>query len=579
MLKQNGLDLYKRLLNYALPYKWRIILSVVASLGVAGSDAAIAKLVQPFVDRLIVAGERQMILLVPMMVIGIALFKGVSRFIQEYYIRTSGQLVVQAIRNQLFDHTIGLSMRFFTRTSTGNLMSRVLNDIGIMQTSVADVLVGIMRDGVSMLALIGVAFYTDWQMALIAFVVIPVTGLPASIIGRKIKNYSRRGQAALGTLTTVLEQAFSGIKVIKAFGAEAREQEKFHQENLGYYNFIRKVLKYVAFSAPVIELLAAFGAAGVLWLGLERVMKGEMTQGELFSVLTAVLMLYTPVKRLTRVHNQIQMAMGAAERVFEILDESPDVVDAEQPKRLDRVAGEVEFRDVCFAYENDLVLQDFSVSAAPGEVVALVGPSGAGKSTIAGLLMRFFDPVAGQILIDGIDIREISQTDLHRNMALVDQETFLFSGSVRDNIRYGRAAATDKEIEEVARLAYAEEFITELPEGFATEIGDRGLRLSGGQRQRICIARAFLRNAPILILDEATSALDTESESMVQRALGNLMTSRTTFVIAHRLSTIMNADKIVVLNDGRMVEQGSHSELLEKSGLYRRLHDMQFRDA
>jgi len=579
MLKPSGISLYKRLLRYALPYKWRIILSIVASLGVAGSDAAIAKLVQPFVDRLIVAGERQMILLVPLMVIGIALFKGVSRFVQEYYIRTSGQLVVQTIRNQLFDHTLGLSMRFFTRSSTGSLMSRVLNDIGIMQTSVADVLVGIMRDGVSMLALIGVAFYTDWQMALIAFVVIPVTGLPAFIIGRKIKNYSRRGQEALGSLTTVLEQAFSGIKVIKAFGAESREIEKFHQENQGYYNFIRKVIKYVAFSAPVIELLAAFGAAGVLWLGLDRVMNGEMTQGELFSVLTAILMLYTPVKRLTRVNNQIQMAMGAAVRVFEVLDETPDVVDAKHPKRLDRVEGDVEFRDVCFTYGNDLVLRNFSVSAAPGEVVALVGPSGAGKSTIAGLLMRFFDPVAGQILIDRIDIREICQVDLHRNMALVDQDTFLFNGSIRDNIRYGRAAATDEEIEEVAGLAYAEEFIAEMPEGFDTEIGDRGLRLSGGQRQRICIARAFLRNAPILILDEATSALDTESESMVQKALGNLMASRTTFVIAHRLSTIMNADKIVVLDDGRIVEQGRHSELLEKSGLYRRLHDMQFRDA
>jgi len=289
--------------------------------------------------------------------------------------------------------------------------------------------------------------------------------------------------------------------------------------------------------------------------------------------------LYTPVKRLTRVNNQIQQAMGAAERVFEVLDEKPEVVDVENPRSLVRAAGEVEFRDVSFAYESNLVLQNFSVSAAPGEVVALVGPSGAGKSTIAGLLMRFFDPVAGQILIDGVDIREIFQVDLHRNMALVDQETFLFNGSIRENIRYGRFAASDAEIEEVARLAYAEEFIAELPEGLETEIGDRGLRLSGGQRQRICIARAFLRNAPILMLDEATSALDTESESMVQRALGNLMASRTTFVIAHRLSTIMNADKIVVLDDGRIVEQGRHSELLEKSGLYRRLHDMQFRDA
>lgn len=576
-MRERGVEVYRRLLGYAWPYRWRILLSMVASLGVAGSDAAMVKLVQPFIDRLVVAGDWGTARLVPLFVVGLATFKGLSRYIQEYFIKTSGQLVMQDIRNQLYGHTVSLSMRFFSRNSSGTLMSRILNDVGVMQAAVAEVLVGALREGMTLIALTGIAFYTDWKLAALAFIVIPVVAGPVSVIGRKIKRYSRSGQAAIGQLTTVLEQTFSGIKVIKAFGMEDREKEKFRGENRSYFNFLRKVFKYDAGSSPAIEIISSFGVAAVLWYGLSRVKAGSMTQGELFSVITAVLFIYTPMKRLTRINNVIQQAIGAAERVFEVLGEKLEIEDRPGALNLGRARGKVDFRRVSFAYEQAPVIEDIDITALPGEVVALVGPSGAGKSTIAGLLNRFYDVSAGAICVDDVDIREVTLHSLRQNLALVDQETFLFNDTIRNNIRFGCPQAADADVEEAARQAFADEFIRLLPEGYETEIGDRGARLSGGQRQRLCIARALLRDAPILILDEATSALDTESEAKVQQALDNLMKNRTTFVIAHRLSTILHADKIVVMEQGRVCESGQHQELLDHDGLYRKLYDMQFK--
>jgi len=569
--------LYKRLLGYIRPYRGRLLISIVASFGVAGSDAVAAKLVQPFIDWIVVEVRADLIPWVPVFVIGLALFKGFSRYVQEYFIRTAGQLVMRDLRNEVFSHTLSLSMRYFSRHSAGSTMSRITNDITIMQASVAEVLVGLLKEGVTLFALTGVAFYTDWKLAAMAFIILPLAGGPASAIGKRIKSYSRSGQAAMGNVTVVLEQALSGIKVIKSFGTEEGESRKFNDRNQSFYSFIRKVIKYDAASSPVMEFFGAIGGAMVAWYGLHRVFTGDMTQGELFSVVAAVIFMYTPAKKLSKLYNRVQQALGAAERVFELRSELREIVDAPDAETMPRARGEVRFEQVGFAYDEESVLQDITFSAAPGEVVALVGSSGAGKTTVVGLINRFYDVSRGAIRIDGYDLRDVTLDSLRDNLALVDQETFLFNDTVHGNIAYGAPGASREEVEEAARKAYADEFIRQLPEGYETVIGDRGVRLSGGQRQRLCIARAILRDAPVLILDEATSALDTESEAMVQKALHNLMENRTTLVIAHRLSTIMHADTILVLDHGRIVERGQHDELLQTGGIYQRLYDMQFK--
>lgn len=567
-----------RLLAFAAPYKWRIIFSMIASMGVAASDGIIAKLVEPFIDRIVIEGNLELAKMVPLLAVGLAAFKGVSRYIQEYYIGTAGQLAIQDIRNELFSHSMKLSMRYYTDTSSGSLMSRVLNDVNLMQSVLSNVVVSAVRESLTMVGLAGVAFYTDWRMALMAFVVIPASAVPASLIGKKIKKFSRSGQGAMGDLTAALEQAFSGIKVVKAFAAEEREKKKFFGQNKSYYHFIRKTFKYGALSSPVMELLTAIGVAAVLWYGLNRAMLGEMTQGQLFSVLAAILLMYTPLKRLTKVNNTIQQAMGAADRVFEVLDEKIEVLESAEAIDIGRSRGEVSFDCVTFAYDEQPVLSEFNLHVSPGEVVALVGASGAGKTTVIGLLNRFYDPNSGSVKIDGHDIRTLKFECLHQNLAMVDQETFLFNGSITENLSYGAPDASQQEIVEAAKQAFADEFIRQLPQGYDTIIGDRGVRLSGGQRQRLCIARAILRDAPVLLLDEATSALDTESEAMVQQALSNLMRDRTTLVIAHRLSTIMHADRILVLDAGVICETGTHQELVTAGGAYQRLYDMQFRE-
>jgi subfamily B ATP-binding cassette protein MsbA len=574
-------SLYRRLWVYIKPHRGRIALSMFGSLLCAGADGAMARLIQPFVDKVIVAKDAEMIFLVPWLILGLQLVKASGRYLQEYFIKTAGQLAIQSIRNDLFCHVMNLSMRFFGKNPTGTLMSKHLNDVQSLQSSLAEVLVGAMRDLVTLLALIGVAFYTDWRMAAIAFIVLPLAAWPISIIGRRIKSYARKGQGIMGELSRTLEQSFSGVKVIKGFGAEREISSRFKMENLSYYKTLSKVFRYDAGSSPFIEIVTGIGMFAIIRYGMEQVQNDVMTVGQLFSICGAIMLMYAPFKRLTKFNNYLQVAMGAAERVFAVLDEPLEIRDQEKTIDLGEAKGAVVFHNVSFAYDDaQPVLSNLTLTVNPGEVVALVGPSGAGKTTISALLCRFYDPTAGFITIDGHDIAAVSLVSLKQNLAMVDQESFLFNETIADNIRFSKPQATDAEVIEAARQAFADEFIADLPDGYQTRIGDRGLRLSGGQRQRICIARALLRNAPILILDEATSALDTESEAMVQQALLNLMYNRTTFVIAHRLSTIMHADKIVVLEQGRIVEVGRHNELLEHvDGLYRRLYDMQFRES
>lgn len=575
-MKSNARKLYGRLLRYSKRYAGRIVLAMAGSLMVSGADVATAKLVKPLVDDVLIAVHAGLINLVPAFVIGLAVLKGTGRYIQEYFMKTAGQLVVQDIRNDLYRHSMTLSMGYYSRNASGQVMSRILNDVGMLQRSAADVMVDALKESFTLVGLTIVAFQSDWRLACIAFVVLPLAVIPASVIGRRIKYNTRCGQSALGGLTRVLQESFAGVKVIKAFGTEEYECERFGGENRRFYHFMRKVLKYDSAASPVVEILSSFGVAAVLWYGIHRVMQGAMTQGDLSSFVVAMLMLYAPLKRLTKVSNTIQRSFGAAERVFEQMDESPDIVDQPGAVQVARPAGHIQFDHVGFSYDDEPVLHDFNLSIRAGEIVALVGPSGGGKSTVIGLLNRFYDPQQGRILIDGQDIRGLIQDSFKQHIALVDQETFLFNATVRENIRYGRPEADDAAVERAAVLAFADDFVRAMPEGYDTVIGDRGVRLSGGQRQRICIARAILRDAPILLLDEATSALDTESEAVVQKALVNLMQNRTTIVVAHRLSTVMHADRIVVLEAGRIVETGHHQDLVSGDGLYRRLYEMQF---
>ncbi|HEU0265957.1 MAG TPA: ABC transporter ATP-binding protein, partial [Geobacterales bacterium] len=456
---------------------------------------------------------------------------------------------------------------------------RVMNDVTMMQEGVGQVVTGLFRDGLGALFLLGVIFFLNWKLALIAFLVLPATAWPAQKIGKRIKVAARQSQNKMGTLTSILQESFAGIKVLKAFNLEERESRRFAGANREFFHFVRKGIKYEGLSLPVMEGLTSFGVAGVFWAGVYMFNRGTLKPEDLISFIAAMVLLYNPVKKLNTLYNNLQRSLGSADRVFEAMDEVPEIVDPVQPVPFGRAQGNVALRHVSFRYGDDHVLRDIDLIAERGQVLALVGPSGAGKTTLVSLIPRFYDVTEGGVFIDGVDIRSLSLTDLMAQIALVDQETTLFNDTIANNIRYGRPGASDVDVEAAALAAFAHDFISSLPEGYETEIGDRGVRLSGGQRQRLCIARALLKDAPILILDEATSALDTESEQMVQQALRNLMRNRTTFVIAHRLSTILDADRIVVLDQGRMVESGRHEELMQKNGLYRKLYDMQFRES
>ncbi len=567
---------FKRLLLYSKPFWWRIVISVFATLGIAGTDGAIAYMVKPVLEKIFSQKDITIFLLLPVGVVSIYIFRGLCRFTSEYFIATAGQLAIQDIREELYRKNMSMSMRFFNNNPTGSLMSRVLSDVGVMQEGVANIFIGLFRDSFTALGLLGVIFYRNWQLALICFVVIPMTVYPARKIGTRIKKLSSQSLGKIGDISKILQETFSGIKVIKAFGLEQREVNRFVKTNREFYHITRKAIKYGALSSPVMEVITSLGIAGVIWFGGSMVMHGKMSTFEFFSFMTAMVMLYTPVKKLLSTYNIFQRSFGAAARVFAMLDEIPEIQEHPDAVELGSVLGDVEFKNVSFCYNEENVLNNVSLSVSKGEVVALVGPSGGGKTTLVSLIPRFYDVASGSISIDGIDIRNIKMNDLLNQIALVDQETILFNDTIANNIRYGKSDATSVEVEAAALAAFAHEFIIELPEGYETNIGDRGVRLSGGQRQRLCIARAILKNTPILILDEATSALDTESEQMVQKALTNLMLNRTTFVIAHRLSTILHADKIVVIDKGEIVETGTHKGLMECNGLYKKLYSMQF---
>ena len=570
---------YLRLLEHLRPYKFRLCIAAICTALASAGTVVLPWIIKDLVDQVLSEKDAEKLTYIALSVVVIFLFRGFFFYGQSYLISYVGQRVVIDIRREVFKKIQRLSMAFYDKNKTGTIMSYVTNDVNALQTGLVDNIVEMITEGVILVASIVAMIYLDWKLFLFSLCTFPVVIMFIDFFGKKIRASGSRIQGATADLTSILQEVVSSARVIKSFVREAYEIDRFEAQNM--HNF-RAQMKYVKLSAtltPTIEFVAAIGVTMILWFGGNSVIDGDITAGALVAFLTYAVNISNPIKRLSKVIANIQRALAAADRVFDVLDLPELIQNKSNAQLLPHVKGNVSFNNVSFAYNTDEpILDNVSFSATPGQVVALVGPSGAGKSTVASLLPRFYDVTGGSIVIDGLDIREVTMESLREQVGIVPQETMLFNGSVYDNILYGRLDATEEEVMAASKAANAHNFITELPNGYDTQLGDRGVNISGGQRQRIAIARAILKNPQILILDEATSALDTESERVVQEALDRLMVGRTSFVIAHRLSTIKNADKILVMEKGKIVEEGNHDELMAKDGLYAHLYQIQYRN-
>lgn len=572
------MNLYFRALKYIKPYWKRGLAAGICTIIAAGGTAYLPFVIKDMVDQVLSEKNTTMLNWIVLSIIVVFVIRGIAYYGQSYLMNYVGQRVIIDIRKAVFEKLQRLSMSFYDKHKTGTIMSYVTNDVSALQSAMVDNVVEMITETVILVASIVMMIYLDWKLFLVTFATFPVVLFFIDSFGKRIRKSGSRIQEAAADITSVLQEVASSPRVIKSFVREGYEVDRFDKENM---NNFRANMKYAQLSStltPTIEFVAAVGVSIILWYGGNSVINGSITAGSLVAFLTYAVNISNPIKRLSRVIGNIQKALAAAQRVFDVLDLPEDIQNAPDAKALPKVKGDVRFNDVSFAYnENEEVLSHVSFEVKPGEMVAFVGPSGAGKSTVASLLPRFYDATNGSITIDGQDIRKVTLDSLREQVGIVPQETVLFNGSVYDNILYGRLDATREEVEAAAKAANAHDFIMQLPDGYETMLGDRGMNISGGQRQRISIARAILKNPQILILDEATSALDTESERVVQEALDRLMVGRTSFVIAHRLSTIKNADKIMVLEKGQLIEQGNHDELMAMDGLYAHLYKIQYR--
>lgn len=559
------------------PYVWQLAWAGLCMILVAGTTAANAWIMQPVLDDVFLKQDQTMLILVPLAILVIAAVKGFSTYGQALLMSFVGQRIIASIQLRMYAHLIRADLAFFHGTATGTLISRFTHDLQLLRAGVVNALTGMVKDSLTLIFLIGVMFYQDWGLAMITFFVYPIAVFPILRVGRRMRKVSTGMQLAVGKLTALLDETFQGARHVKAYGMEDHETARADSLVEDVFKLTFKSTKIRNIVHPVMELLGSFGIAFVIYYGGSQVLSGSTTPGAFFSFIAALLMAYQPMKSIANLNATLQEGLAAAARVFALLDVEPDVGDRPDAKPLQVRGGEVAFRDVHFAYGEDApALHGVTLTVPAGKTAALVGPSGSGKSTILNLIPRFYDVCAGSLEIDGQDIRGVSLATLRGNIALVSQEVGLFDESVRANILYGRSDATEADMIAAADAAAADGFIRQLPKGYDTVIGEHGVRLSGGQRQRLEIARAMLRNAPILLLDEATSALDTESERQVQAALQRLKQGRTTLVIAHRLSTVQDADVIYVVDGGRVVEEGTHAELLARKGTYARLYALQF---
>ncbi len=576
MKKQNTIT---RILQYVKPYKRWLTISMICMVIVSSMAGAQAYMVKPLLDEIFFKQDRTMLTLVPLAILGIFLVKGLFSYGYNYLLVKVGQSVIRDLRNLLYSHIQSLPLSFFQKKPTGELISRIISDVSLIQGAVSSVLVGILKDTFQVFFLIGVIFYQDWRMALIAMVSLPLVIYPIVNFGRRHRRLSRGSQQTTAQVSNILYETITGNRIVKAFCMEKYEVGRFAKKLDKLFAIVMRDTRIAAISRPLMEFLGGIGISLVVWYGGSQVLAGKSTPGTFFSFLTALIMIYEPIKGVSAINNTLQQGIAAAERVFDVLDVEADVPEKKDAIELPRVNNTIEFTDVRFQYDEDTeVLKGINLKVRAGEILAVVGSSGGGKSTLVNLIPRFYDVSSGSLAIDGTDIRDVTFKSLRNQIGVVTQQTILFNDTVRNNIAYGSLDASEEQIRDAARAAHALGFIQHLPKGFDTVIGESGARLSGGERQRLSIARAILKNAPILILDEATSSLDTESEHEVQQAIENLVQSRTTFVIAHRLSTIRNADRIIVIQDGTIVEEGTHDTLLPLGGVYTMLHDMQFQD-